>query len=205
MRRLVNVKALLRDLQTGHGAQRLPPALRGIQIEGIRTSGARASHRQLVKQVLPRMKYNNEKVQIDVVWDTRKASNRKRAGEGGVMQAIEADKIVPMPVKARFLFDALPTQEITLDDKPVTELTQQIMQLIRSATGQTVEEVQPTAPETVGKPARKTNADPATQDEVEHSIKERTEKDEERKDEVRIPASATYEDMPGSSAGSKVI
>lgn len=149
MRKASNVTKLLSDLTKNHGAQRLSPALRRIEIESIPSSGAHVSHSLFVKKVLPRIKYNNQALEIDVRWiagvsKKDKKSSSKQATEVTKSELDQSQGITDspsttqskMPVRARLLFDGLPTREINLQKNvSVNEITNELFKVVRETTG----------------------------------------------------------------------
>ncbi|PWN33329.1 uncharacterized protein FA14DRAFT_161239, partial [Meira miltonrushii] len=155
MRKVNSLSKVLADLTTQHGAQPLSPALRRIEIEKIPSSGAHASHRAFVKKVLPRIKFNNQALEIDVRWiegvaEKNKKSSRQSSETSEAAQTSEGSSETTtssqqpkMPVRARLLFDGLPTREINLRrDANVNEITNEIFQAVRETT-EISEPVQP--------------------------------------------------------------
>ena len=147
MRKVSSITKVLSDLTSKHGAQTLSPALRRIEIESIPSSGAHASHRLFVKKVLPRIKYNNQSLEIDVRWkivnsEKSKSSSSNQSSELNkegqtIEQSIETINSTQsnMPVRARLLFDGLPTREVNLrKDADVNEITNEIFQVVREMT-----------------------------------------------------------------------
>lgn len=147
MKKVNSLAKVLADLTTQHGAQRLSPALRRIEIEKIPTTGAHASHRLFVKKVLPRIKFNNQDLEIDVRWiegvaGKNKKSSRQSSETSEAIQTSEestetaaSTQETKMPVRARLLFDGLPTREINLrTDANVNEITNEIFQAVRETT-----------------------------------------------------------------------
>lgn len=149
MRKASNISKVLTDLTRNHGAQRLSPALRRIEIESIPTTGAHTSHRVFVKKILPRIKFNNQALEIDVRWiegisEKSKKSSRgesSESNEGGQetkesTETSTSTQSSKMPVRATLLFDGLPTREINLrKDVNANEITNEIFQVIREMTG----------------------------------------------------------------------
>lgn len=147
MKKVSNIAKVLSDLTSKHGAQRLSPALRRIEIESIPSSGAHASHRVFVKKVLPRIKFNNQSLEIDVKWkkvysEKSKKSSSNQSPETNkegqtIEQSIETINSTQsnMPVRARLLFDGLPTREVNLrTDADVNQITNEIFQVVREMT-----------------------------------------------------------------------
>jgi hypothetical protein len=133
MRKANRVPQILRDLQRGYGAQKLPGALRAIDIVGLPSSNTAPAHRQLVKKILPRIKYNNQRLQINVEWIQNAAKND---GASVASMSTSKDAEQAQSVMARLHFDGLPSTEFDLRRNATsTELAKTLLERISSVTG----------------------------------------------------------------------
>lgn len=73
------VKSIIAQLTSGHGAQRLTPALRAIEILDIPTRGVLKGQRAFVKTILPKIKYHNS--HLDIVTNFIEGPPKKKGKE----------------------------------------------------------------------------------------------------------------------------
>lgn len=93
--RIKPVQAAIARMSSGHGAQRLPPSLRAIEVRNIPSKGEEAAHRWFLKSVLPRIKYINNHVDVVMHWAEPRQSVKK--AEGDVAEASSAPRTTSAP------------------------------------------------------------------------------------------------------------
>jgi hypothetical protein len=71
-----SVQTIISGLSSGYGAQRLPSALRAIEIHDVPSRGALQGQRAFLKDVLPKIKYHNDF--LSIVTEMKKMPERKK-------------------------------------------------------------------------------------------------------------------------------
>lgn len=83
-----SVQTLVSQLSKGYGAQRLPGALRAIEIQDVPSRGALKGQREFMKVVLPKIRYhNNDQLSITTEWrkmPERRSRTKKEASTSDV-------------------------------------------------------------------------------------------------------------------------
>ncbi|UZJ54651.1 hypothetical protein CBS101457_003971 [Exobasidium rhododendri] len=142
-RRTTPLEAAITRLTSGHGSQRLPAALRSIEILNVPSKGGRKGQKAFLKTVIPRIKFHNNALEINTHW-IKIPDRKKRGKKDGDVAPESASKDVAGPSKAPFVrlnFDELPPQDLRLGHKSVTEITREMLSLIQSTLKTPLEEV----------------------------------------------------------------
>lgn len=95
------VKSIIAQLTSGHGAQRLTPALKAIEIRDVPTRGALAGQRAFVKTILPKLKYHNSRLEILTNFIE---GPPKRKGKGKRKEAVLDEAEIP---SSKILFNPI--------------------------------------------------------------------------------------------------
>lgn len=74
-RKVTPLEATITRLTSGHGSQRLPAALRTIEIQNVPTRGCKKGQRAFLQTILPRIKFHNSQLEVMTHW--RKMPDRK--------------------------------------------------------------------------------------------------------------------------------
>lgn len=134
-RKIRLVGSLIESLASGPGAERLPPQLRAIHVQGVRPCSASPTQRTLLKDVLPRLKYSNKHIAITFDWAAQVVFSDKRKGQrpprnerlrAGQEQAKEAAAVTNS-------FDMTAEEKVAAQEKAAaeTDTVQRLPQLIR--------------------------------------------------------------------------
>lgn len=83
--RAKSVEVVLSQLSSGYGAQRLPSALRAIEIQDVPSRGLWKGQRAFLKDILPKIKYHNTHLEITTEW--KRGPERKKRSSKETSQA----------------------------------------------------------------------------------------------------------------------
>lgn len=77
VRRTRLLSAVVEQVAHGSGAQRLPPQLHAIDVEGVQARGGNRTSRQAIKTLLPRLKYAYEALAVNVHWVPPRGTDKR--------------------------------------------------------------------------------------------------------------------------------
>jgi hypothetical protein len=98
-RRITPLEAALTRLTTGHGSQRLPTALRSVEVINVPSRGGRKGQRAFLKTVLPRVKYHNSDLEITTVWKKMPDRQKKRGNKDTEPAPVKSTEEASGPIK----------------------------------------------------------------------------------------------------------
>ena len=79
--RTKTIEAVMAGLTSGHGALRLPKILHAIEVVNAPVRGMEQPHRAFIKQILPRIKYFNSDLHIEMNWIPGLVNHKFRRGK----------------------------------------------------------------------------------------------------------------------------